>query len=156
MDETPTVPALSVLEELRACYGAFIEKLEKSRASSVGEVMNNYFRAQGNPRVTFAVEEFNEAINGHVAALADHLGSCPAEEAEALALEALEQILFYPPSRNNTVAFSLAAFEGCALPLIPFLSPERRQELARRYTKRTAPRLMLPNQKKVWSALTMR
>lgn len=155
MDETPTVPTLPVLEELRACYGTFVEKLEKSCASSLGEVMGNYFRAQGNPRVTYAVEEFNEILNGHVAALANDLGSRPAEEAEALALEALEQILFYPPSRNNTVAFSLAAFEGHALPLIPFLSPQRRKELARRYTRRTSPRMMLPNQKKVWSALTI-
>ena len=100
MDETPTVPTLPVLEELRACYGTFVEKLEKSRASSLGEVMGNYFRAQGNPRVTYAVEEFNETLNGHVAALANDLGSRPAEEAEALALEALEQIL----SRQLTVA----------------------------------------------------
>ena len=155
MDETHTVPTLPVLEELRSCYGTFVEKLEKSRASSLGEVMGNYFRAQGNPRVTYAVEEFNSIINGHVAALTDDLGTCPAEEAEVLALQALEQILFYPPPKSNTAAFSLAAFEGCALPLVPFLPLERRKELARRYTKRNPPRHMLPNQKKVWSALTI-
>lgn len=153
MEEASVAQAL---DDLRACYGAFMEKLEKSRISSVGEAMGNLFRTQGNPRVSYAVEEFNDTVNSRVAALAALLESCPAEEARQFALSALEQILFYPPPADHTTAFSLAAFEGCALPLIPFLPPEQRQELGRRYARRTAPRHMLPNQKKVWTALTIR
>ena len=41
--------AAQALEELETCYRDFIEKLKKSKASSVGEVMGNFFRAQGNP-----------------------------------------------------------------------------------------------------------
>lgn len=153
MENTSVAQAL---DDLRTCYGAFMEKLEKSRISSMGEAMGNLFRAQGNPRVSYAVEEFNDAVNSRVTALADLLGSAPADEAREATLLALEQILFYPLPADHTTAFSLAAFEGCALPLIPFLPPEQRWELGRRYARRTVPRKMLPNQKKVWSALTAR
>lgn len=156
MDETPSVSARQTLDDMRAGYDAFLQKLEHSRATSVGEIMGNFFRSQGNPRVTYAMEEFNPVLTAQVAALAEQLGTCASEEAGALADQALELMLFYPPSKDSTIASSLMAFEGHSLPLIPFLIPERRQELARRYAKRNPPRMMFPNQKKVWSALSMR
>ena len=61
MEEHTPVSAPQALEDLEVCYRDFIEKLKKSKASSVGEVMGNFFRAQGNPRVSYAVEEFDAA-----------------------------------------------------------------------------------------------
>ena len=156
MDEIQAMSAPQVLEELRACYGAFVEKLEKSRASTIGEVMGSFFRSQGNPRIAYAVEEFDAIVTGRVATLAGLLAECTAQEAGELAAQALEQMLFYPPSKDNTIAFSLAAFEGHAFPLLSYLPPELRQEMAGRYARRTPPRQMLPNQKKVWKELMRR
>lgn len=155
MEETASLSPGQALEELLAGYQAFMGKLERSKAASVGEVMGNFFRAQGNPRVTYAVEEFDQLLTGQVAALAELLRDCPAEQADALAGRALEQMLFYPPPADRAAAFPLAAFEGHALPLVPFLSPVRRRDMIRRYLKRNPARQMLPNQQKLWRALTL-
>ena len=40
--------------------------------------------------------------------------------------------------------------------LLPLLAPARRAELAERYRALTPPRKMLPNQKKLWKALSGR
>lgn len=145
--------AAQALEELETCYRDFIEKLKKSKASSVGEVMGNFFRAQGNPRVSYAVEEFDAAMTERLAALTALLEGCPVEEACRLAAQALELMLFYPVPADSTVAFSLSAFEGRAVALLPFLSPDQQREAASRYARRTPPRRMLPNQEKLWKAL---
>lgn len=149
MEEHTPVSAAQALEDLEACYQYFIEKLKKSKASSVGEVMCNFFRAQGNPRVAYAVEEFDGAVNARLAALTALLEVCPAEEACQLALQAMELMLFYPIPADNTVAFSLSAFEGRAQALLPFLPADKQRETASRYARRTTPRQMLPNQKKL-------
>ena len=154
MEETPGMPAPQALEALQVCYHEFVRKLEDCRVSSMGEAMGFFFRAQGNPKVGYAVEEFNGIVTGRVAALAEQLALCPAKEAGELAGQALELMLFYPQPKDNTIAFSLTAFEGHALPLVPFLSKQAQQEAARRYAKRTPPRLMLPNQKKLWKELS--
>ena len=148
------VSTTQALEELEACYREFTEKLNKSKASSVGEVMGNFFRAQGNPRVSYAVEEFDAAMTERLTVLTGLLETCPAEEACRLAAQALELMLFYPVPADHTVAFSLSAFEGRAMALLPFLPPDRQRELATRYARRTTPRQMLPNQKKLWKALS--
>ena len=101
--------------------------------------MGFFFRSQGNPKVGSAVEEFNAIVTGRIAALAEQLAQCPAEEAEALTRQALELMLFYPIPQDNTISFSLTAFEGHARPLVDFLPPEVRQETAKRYAKRTPP-----------------
>lgn len=155
MDQAQTLTAPQALEELRGCYDAFIQKLEKSRASSVGEVMGRFFRSQGNPRVAYAVEEFDAIVTQQVAVLAGLLADCPEEEAGELAAQALERMLFYPIPTDSSIAFSLAAFEGRAQPLVVFLPPRLRQETARRYAKRTPPRRMLPNQQKLWKELSL-
>lgn len=153
MENTPELTVPQILEELEHCYAEFVERLEKSRAANSGEVMGFFFRVQGNPKVSLAVEDFNSALTGRVAALTELLAQCPAEQAGEWAAQALEVMLFYPVPANRSTAFSLAAFEGHALPLVPFLTPAGRQEAARRCAKRTPPRRMLPNQKKLWQAL---
>ena len=75
-------------------------------------------------------------------------------DAEELAALALEQLLFYPKAGDSTLDFSQLAFEGRAQPLVAFLTPERRRSLAARYKKRTSPRMMMPNQKKLWEVLS--
>ena len=154
MEEHTPVSAPQALEDLEVCYRDFIEKLKKSKASSVGEVMGNFFRAQGNPRVSYAVEEFDAAMTERLTTLTAVLETCPAEEACRLAVQALELMLFYPVPKDNTVAFSLSAFEGRAMALLPFLPPAKQREIASRYARRTTPRQMLPNQKKLWKALS--
>lgn len=146
--------ALQAVEELQAGYQAFVEKLRECQASSMGEAMGFLFRAQGNPKVGYAVEEFDKVLTRRIAALAEALTLSPAEEAGELAERAMELMLFYPQPQDSTIAFSLSAFEGHARPLVPFLSPEVRQETARRYAKRTPLRRMLPNQKRLWQALS--
>ena len=153
MEQTGPLTPAQALEGLAACYQAFLARLEQSRVSSVGEVMGNYFRTQGNPRVPYAVEEFDAALTQQLTALAQVLEGCPAEERAAAAAQALEQMLFYPAPRNRNAAFSLAAFEGRAIVLVPLLPPDRRRQIAVRYARRNPPRHMLPNQKKLWSAL---
>jgi len=154
MEETPIVSASQALEELRGCYEAFIHKLEECRAASMGEAMGFLFRSQGNPRVGYAVEEFNQVLISRVDTLGEQLAQCSPEEAGELTEQALELMLFYPQPKDNTISFSLTAFEGHALPLVPFLPEQARQEAARRYARRTPPRRMLPNQKKLWKALS--
>ena len=100
MEEHTPVSAPQALEDLEVCYRDFIEKLKKSKASSVGEVMGNFFRAQGNPRVSYAVEEFDAAMTERLTTLTAVLETCPAEEACRLAVQALELMLFYPVPRQ--------------------------------------------------------
>ena len=77
MEEHTPVSAPQALEDLEVCYRDFIEKLKKSKASSVGEVMGNFFRAQGNPRVSYAVEEFDAAMTERLTTLTAVLETCP-------------------------------------------------------------------------------
>ena len=102
------------------------------------------------------MDAFAEELSVHVEALKTQLAACPAEEADRLAAQALELMLLYPRPKNGATEFSLAAFEGFAAPLLPLLAPARRAELAERYRALTPPRKMLPNQKKLWKALSGR
>ena len=154
VEETPGMSAPQALEALQVCYHEFVRKLEDCRVSSMGEAMGFFFRAQGNPRVSYAVEEFDAAMTERLTTLTAVLETCPAEEACRLAVQALELMLFYPVPKDNTVAFSLSAFEGRAMALLPFLPPDKQRGIASRYARRTTPRQMLPNQKKLWKALS--
>ena len=87
-------------------------------------------------------------------ALSVLLAALPPEAADGFAAQALELMLFYPQPADQHTAFSLLAFEGYAVPLVPHLTEKRRAEVAERYRKRNPPRRMLPNQKKLWRALT--
>ena len=86
--------------------------------------------------------------------LAFYVLSLPQEEADAFAVRALEQMLFYPKPADQRTEFTLLAFEGYAVPLVGLLTDGCRAEVAERYKKRTPPRRMMPNQKKLWRALT--
>ena len=151
--ETAATP-YQVLKDLEVCYQEYREALARARAVNVGESIGFFLRGQGNPRVGEALARFDPRITALVEALAGLLASCPPEQASELAALALEQLLFYPKAGDSTLDFSQMALEGRAQPLLAFLTPERRLSLAARYKKRTPPRMMMPNQKKLWEALS--
>ena len=148
--ETPE----QVLEDMRRGYARFVEGLEEARSTGMMELFSNYLRGDGNPRLNQLVDTFAQRLGGWVKALTTLLSGLTPEEADHFAAQALEQMLFYPQPDDQRTAFSLLAFEGYAVPLVPYLTEKRRAEVAERYRKRTPPRRMMPNQKKLWRALT--
>ena len=78
------------------------------------------------------------------------------EEAVEPARQALELLLFYPRPGRLSEELVLVAFEGKGAALLPWLPAPVRAELAQRYRRRTPPGQMLPNQKKLWKALSGR
>ena len=76
----------------------------------------------------------------------------PSDEAKEAARCGLERLLFYPKPASLPEEFTLVALEGHGLPLAGLLSPSDRQKLALRYAKKTPPRPMMPNKKKLWTA----
>ena len=154
MEITKPATPYQALKDLETCYEEFRETLKRCRTAGMGEAIGFFFRAQGNPRLSMALEEYDPVITGLVEDLAGMLAACPAEQADELAARALETLLFYPLAGDNTLDFSQLAFEGRAHALLPFLTPDRKRSLAARYKKRTPPRRMLPNQKKLWKELT--
>ena len=151
----PQTP-VQALEALQNAYSRFLDALPEARRASLGEAIGFFLRSDGNPKLGSLVDAFAEELPVHVEALKTRLAACPAEEADRLATQALELMLLYPRPKDGATEFSLAAFEGFAAPLLPFLAPARRAELAERYRALTPPRKMLPNQKKLWKALSGR
>ena len=149
----PQTP-VQALEALQNAYSRFLDALPEARRASLGEAIGFFLRSDGNPKLGSLVDAFAEELPVHVEALKTRLAACPAEEADRLATQALELMLLYPRPKDGATEFSLAAFEGFAAPLLPFLAPARRAELAERYRALTPPRKMLPNQKKLWKALS--
>ena len=147
--ETPE----QVLEDMRRGYARFVEGLAEARSTGMMELFSNYLRGDGNPRLNQLVDTFAQRLGGWVKALTTLLSGLTPEEADHFAAQALEQMLFYPQPDDQRTAFSLLAFEGYAVPLVPYLTEKRRAEVAERYRKRTPPRRMMPNQKKLWRAL---
>ena len=154
MEHTAPATPYQVLKDLETCYEEFRAALTQAKAANMGETIGFFFRGQGNPRVGEALARFDPRITALVETLAGLLASCPPEQASELAALALEQLLFYPKAGDSTLDFSQMALEGRAQPLLAFLTPERRLSLAARYKKRTPPRMMMPNQKKLWEALS--
>mgnify|MGYP005792884389 CR=1 FL=1 len=148
--ETPE----QVLEDMCSGYARFLEGLAEARSTGMMELFSNYLRGDGNPRLNQLVDTFAQRLGGWVKALTTLLSGLTPEEADHFAAQALEQMLFYPQPDDQRTAFSLLAFEGYAVPLVPYLTEKRRAEVAERYRKRTPPRRMMPNQKKLWKALT--
>ena len=148
--ETPE----QVLEDMRRGYARYVEGLEEARSTGMMELFSNYLRGDGNPRVNQLVDGFAKALGQWMDALSVLLAALPPEAADGFAAQALELMLFYPQPADQHTAFSLLAFEGYAVPLVPYLTEKRRAEVAERYRKRTPPRRMMPNQKKLWRALT--
>ena len=148
--ETPE----QVLEDMCSGYARFLEGLAEARSTGMMELFSNYLRGDGNPRVNQLVDGFAKALGQWMDALSVLLAALPPEAADGFAAQVLELMLFYPQPADQHTAFSLLAFEGYAVPLVPHLAEKRRAEVAERYRKRNPPRRMLPNQKKLWRALT--
>ena len=144
----PQTP-VQALEALQDAYSRFLDALPEARRASLGEAIGFFLRSDGNPKLGSLVDAFAEELPVHVEAL-------KTRQADRLATQALELMLLYPRPKDGATEFSLAAFEGFAAPLLPFLAPARRAELAERYRALTPPRKMLPNQKKLWKALSGR
>ena len=120
----PQTP-VQALEALQNAYSRFLDALPEARRASLGEAIGFFLRSDGNPKLGSLVDAFAEELPVHVEALKTRLAACPAEEADRLATQALELMLLYPRPKDGATEFSLAAFEGFAAPLLPFLAPGR-------------------------------
>ena len=144
------------LKALENCYDALLEALPDARqAEDTRGALSNLFSGHSyHPGLDALMDKYVPLLADHVAALAQAVQVQPGPEAQAAALRGLERLLFYPKPASPPEEFTLVAFEGYGLPLGPLLSPEDRLDLAQRYAKKTPPRRMMPNQKKLWRALT--
>ena len=155
MDETAIRSPDEILQALRDCYCGHMLKLEQADAvRSIGEVFSGWLGGGGRRKQarSEALTAFHGEAGALVEALLDALTEYP-EQAERGAAGAMEIILFYPPKQGRAVDLALAAVEGLAEPLIPYLDREAAAELVQRYRRRTPPRMMLPNQKALFEKL---
>ena len=143
------------LKALENCYDALLEALPDARqAEDTRGALSNLFSGHSyHPGLDALMDKYVPLLADHVAALALAVQAQPGPEAQAAALRGLERLLFYPKPASPPEEFTLVAFEGYGLPLGPLLSPEDRLDLAQRYAKKTPPRRMMPNQKKLWKLL---
>ena len=143
------------LKALENCYEALLEALPDARqAEDTRGALSNLFSGHSyHPGLDALMDKYVPLLSDHVAALALAVRAQPGPEAQAAALRGLERLLFYPKPASPPEEFTLVAFEGYGLPLGPLLSTEARLDLAQRYAKKTPPRRMMPNQKKLWKLL---
>ena len=143
------------LKALENCYEALLEALPDARqAEDTRGALSNLFSGHSyHPGLDALMDKYVPLLADHVAALAQAVQVQPGPEAQAAALRGLERLLFYPKPSSPPEEFTLVAFEGYGLPLAPLLAPEDRLDLAQRYAKKTPPRRMMPNQKKLWKLL---
>ena len=143
------------LKALENCYEALLEALPDARqAEDTRGALSNLFSGHSyHPGLDALMDKYVPLLADHVAALAQAVRAQPGPEAQAAALRGLERLLFYPKPASPPEEFTLVAFEGNGLSLAPLLAPEDRLDLAQRYAKKTPPRRMMPNQKKLWKLL---
>ena len=143
------------LKALENCYDALLEALPDARqAEDTRGALSNLFSGHSyHPGLDALMDKYVPLLADHVAALAQAVQAQPGPEAQAAALRGLERLLFYPTPASPPEEVTLVAFEGYGLPLGPLLSTEARLDLAQRYAKKTPPRRMMPNQKKLWKLL---
>ena len=143
------------LKALENCYDALLEALPDARqAEDTRGALSNLFSGHSyHPGLDALMDKYVPLLADHVEALAQAVRAQPGPEAQAAALRGLERLLFYPKPASPPEEFTLVAFEGYGLPLGPLLSTEARRDLAQRYAKKTPPRRMMPNQKKLWKLL---
>ena len=143
------------LKALENCYDALLEALPDARqAEDTRGALSNLFSGHSyHPGLDALMDKYVPLLADHVAALAQAVQAQPGPEAQAAALRGLERLLFYPKPASPPEEFTLVAFEGYGLPLAPLLSDQDRLDLAQRYAKKTPPRRMMPNQKKLWKLL---
>ena len=143
------------LKALENCYDALLEALPDARqAEDTRGALSNLFSGHSyHPGLDALMDKYVPLLSDHVAALALAVQAQPGPEAQAAALRGLERLLFYPQPASPPEEFTLVAFEGNALSLAPLLADQDRLDLAQRYAKKTPPRRMMPNQKKLWKLL---
>ena len=143
------------LKALENCYDALLEALPDARqAEDPRGALSNLFSGHSyHPGLDAIMDKYVPLLADHVAALAQAVQVQPGPEAQAAALRGLERLLFYPKPASPPEEFTLVAFEGYGLPLAPLLADQDRLDLAQRYAKKTPPRRMMPNQKKLWKLL---
>ena len=145
--------ALMALED---CCRELWDQVEaaQARTDPAGLLSHLFSGHSYRPGLDAALAAYSPRVEGAVAELRASLAGLPPEAAEALALRALELLLFYPRPGQLSQELVLVALEGKGEALLPCLGREARGELARRYRERTPPRRMLPNQKRLWKALS--
>ena len=143
------------LKALENCYDALLEALPDARqAEDTRGALSNLFSGHSyHPGLDAPMATYAPLLADHAAALAQAAQPQPGPEAQAAALRGLERLLFYPKPASPPEEFTLVAFEGNGLSLAPLLADQDRLDLARRYAKKTPPRRMMPNQKKLWKLL---
>ena len=143
------------LKALENCYDALLEALPDARqAEDPRGALSNLFSGHSyHPGLDALMDKYVPLLSDHVAALALAVRAQPGPEAQAAALRGLERLLFYPKPASPPEEFTLVAFEGNGLSLAPLLADQDRLDLAQRYAKKTPPRRMMPNQKKLWKLL---
>ena len=143
------------LKALENCYDALLEALPDARqAEDTRGALSNLFSGHSyHPGLDALMDKYVPLLSDHVAALALAVRAQPGPEAQAAALRGLERLLFYPKPASPPEEFTLVAFEGNGLSLAPLLADQDRLDLAQRYAKKTPPRRMMPNQKKLWQLL---
>lgn len=155
MVDTVLIPQ-EALKALDDCYDALLNALpDARRAEDPRGVLSSFFSGHSyHPGLDALLRDYTTLLSGHVEALALAVRTCPGDEAQEAVRCGLERLLFYPKPASLPEEFTLVALEGHGLPLAGLLSPGDRQELAQRYAKKTPPRRMMPNQKKLWKALS--
>ena len=148
-------PVQAALEALQTRYAALLEAVAEAEAQTdrAGLIAHLFSGHSYHPGLDALMDKYVPLLADHVAALAQAVPAQPGPEAQAAALRGLERLLFYPKPASPPEEFTLVAFEGYGLPLGPLLSTEARLDLAQRYAKKTPPRRMMPNQKKLWKLL---
>lgn len=147
--DTLTIP--EALGALEACWEALLAALPEARRAEDASCL--FAGRSSHPGLDALLREYGPALSRRAADLADALGARPGPEARAAACRGLERLLLYPRPAGAPEALTLAALEDRGLALVPFLDPDDRRSLARRYGRLTPVRRMLPNQFRVWRAL---
>lgn len=154
MDEIEILSPEEALTGLRDCYSNHMDLLLEARtAGGLKESLLGWLGSGERKRArSAALDAFYQEALGRVEGLQVLLDERE-EEAGDWAAQAIEVILFYPPKLGRDLDLALAAIEGLADPLLDYLPRETAAEIMARYRKRTPPRMMLPNQRKLFERL---
>ena len=149
-------PVSAALEALQARYAALLEEVLGAEAQTDRNgLLSHIFSGHSyHPGLDGVMQTYGPALDAALGELLAALETLPPEEAVEPARQALELLLFYPRPGRLSEELVLVAFEGKGAALLPWLPAPVRAELAQRYRRRTPPGQMLPNQKKLWKALS--
>ncbi|MCD7948441.1 MAG: hypothetical protein LUG13_09215 [Oscillospiraceae bacterium] len=144
------------LAALADCYTRYCAAFSDTpRYETAREALGNLAAGRTN---TGARGPLLDSLHADLSVLVEELtallSAAPAQ-VEPLALRALDILLFYPQEKGKRqLNMSLAALEGLAAPLLPYLSPAALAALATHYKKRNPPRKMFPNQTELLRRMT--